>query len=98
MERLGGLHKFMNWKRGMLTDSGGFQMVSLLKLAQITEVQDGVVVCLFCSYFSLSGGCELLVSPRRLANAAHSRGAGQSLSLCYRLSLSHAPSSLRSAT
>lgn len=27
----------MNWKRNLLTDSGGFQMVSLLKLAEITE-------------------------------------------------------------
>ena len=27
----------MNWKRALLTDSGGFQMVSLLKLAKITE-------------------------------------------------------------
>ena len=27
----------MNWKRALLTDSGGFQMVSLLKLAEITE-------------------------------------------------------------
>lgn len=33
----GGLHGFMNWKRNLLTDSGGFQMVSLLKLAEITE-------------------------------------------------------------
>lgn len=33
----GGLHKFMNWNRNILTDSGGFQMVSLLKLAEITE-------------------------------------------------------------
>ena len=32
-----GLHKFMHWDRGILTDSGGFQMVSLLKLAEITE-------------------------------------------------------------
>lgn len=39
MRQVGGLHKFMNWKRNILTDSGGFQMVSLLKLAQITEVQ-----------------------------------------------------------
>ena len=37
---MGGLHKFMSWDRGILTDSGGFQMVSLLKLAEITE--DGV--------------------------------------------------------
>jgi queuine tRNA-ribosyltransferase len=34
---MGGLHKFMQWNRGILTDSGGFQMVSLLKLAEITE-------------------------------------------------------------
>jgi len=38
MKKFGGLHKFMNWKRNILTDSGGFQMVSLLKLANITEV------------------------------------------------------------
>ena len=33
----GGLHPWMRWGRGMLTDSGGFQMVSLQKLAKITE-------------------------------------------------------------
>jgi tRNA-guanine family transglycosylase len=38
IDNLGGLHKFINWDRGILTDSGGFQMVSLLKFAQITEV------------------------------------------------------------
>jgi len=38
LEKIGGLHKFMNWNRNILTDSGGFQMVSLLKLAEITEI------------------------------------------------------------
>ncbi|BAT08545.1 Os09g0469900 [Oryza sativa Japonica Group] len=28
IDDLGGLHKFMNWKRALLTDSGGFQMVA----------------------------------------------------------------------
>ncbi|ESP03247.1 hypothetical protein LOTGIDRAFT_205064 [Lottia gigantea] len=37
LEKAGGLHKFMKWKRSLLTDSGGFQMVSLLKFAEITE-------------------------------------------------------------
>ncbi|XP_066253782.1 queuine tRNA-ribosyltransferase catalytic subunit isoform X2 [Euwallacea similis] len=37
LRKAGGLHKFMNWDRNLLTDSGGFQMVSLLKLAEITE-------------------------------------------------------------
>ncbi|KAF9811968.1 hypothetical protein SFRURICE_021325 [Spodoptera frugiperda] len=37
LTKAGGLHKFMGWNRALLTDSGGFQMVSLLKLAEITE-------------------------------------------------------------
>ncbi|KAH9690582.1 Queuine tRNA-ribosyltransferase catalytic subunit 1 [Citrus sinensis] len=37
IDELGGLHKFINWPRALLTDSGGFQMVSLLHLADITE-------------------------------------------------------------
>ena len=37
MDKCGGLHNFMGWKRNLLTDSGGFQMVSLLELAEITE-------------------------------------------------------------
>uniref|UniRef100_A0A1B0FJA3 Queuine tRNA-ribosyltransferase catalytic subunit 1 n=1 Tax=Glossina morsitans morsitans TaxID=37546 RepID=A0A1B0FJA3_GLOMM len=37
LEKAGGLHKFMAWPRALLTDSGGFQMVSLLKLAEIDE-------------------------------------------------------------
>ena len=34
---LGGLHKFMNWDRPILTDSGGFQVFSLASLRKITE-------------------------------------------------------------
>ena len=34
---LGGLHKFMNWDRPILTDSGGFQVFSLAKLRKIKE-------------------------------------------------------------
>jgi queuine tRNA-ribosyltransferase len=35
--RLGGLHKFMNWPRPILTDSGGFQVMSLAALRKISE-------------------------------------------------------------
>lgn len=35
--RLGGIHKFFNWDRPVLTDSGGFQVFSLAKLRKITE-------------------------------------------------------------
>jgi queuine tRNA-ribosyltransferase len=34
---LGGLHKFMNWPRPILTDSGGFQVMSLAKLRKLSE-------------------------------------------------------------
>ena len=35
--RLGGLHKFMGWTKPILTDSGGFQVMSLSKIAKVTE-------------------------------------------------------------
>jgi queuine tRNA-ribosyltransferase len=35
--RLGGLHKFMRWQKPILTDSGGFQVMSLSKISKVTE-------------------------------------------------------------
>ncbi len=35
--RMGGLHRFMNWERPILTDSGGFQVMSLAELRKLTE-------------------------------------------------------------
>ncbi|MFQ1699908.1 tRNA guanosine(34) transglycosylase Tgt [Loktanella agnita] len=37
IDRLGGLHKFMNWDKPILTDSGGFQVMSLSDLRKLTE-------------------------------------------------------------
>ncbi|WP_372603410.1 tRNA guanosine(34) transglycosylase Tgt [Actibacterium sp.] len=37
IDRLGGLHKFMNWQKPILTDSGGFQVMSLAGLRKLTE-------------------------------------------------------------
>ena len=37
VQRLGGLHKFMNWPRPILTDSGGYQVMSLSELRKLTE-------------------------------------------------------------
>ncbi len=54
---LGGLHKFMNWNGPILTDSGGFQVMSLSKLRHITE--DGVV---FKSHID---GSKHFLSPER---------------------------------
>lgn len=42
IKQLGGLHNFMNWKKGpILTDSGGFQVFSMSKIRKITE--EGVI-------------------------------------------------------
>src|SRR3712207_8704818 len=37
VKKMGGLHKFMNWDRPILTDSGGFQVFSLSKIRKIKE-------------------------------------------------------------
>ena len=37
IEALGGLHRFMNWQGPILTDSGGFQVMSLSKLSKVSE-------------------------------------------------------------
>ena len=41
IEKLGGLHKFMNWDGAILTDSGGYQLYSLSKLRQVND--NGVI-------------------------------------------------------
>ena len=55
--RLGGLHRFMNWDRPILTDSGGYQVMSLSELRKITE--DGVT---FASHID---GSRHLLTPER---------------------------------
>jgi hypothetical protein len=57
VDTMGGLHGFINWPRGMLTDSGGFQMVSLLHLADITE--EGV------EFQSPVDGSKMLLTPEQ---------------------------------
>lgn len=52
-----GLHTFMAWPRNILTDSGGFQMVSLLHLAEIKE--EGV------TFQSPVDGSEMLLTPEQ---------------------------------
>ncbi len=55
--RLGGLHRFMRWDRPILTDSGGFQVMSLAKIAKVTE--DGV------TFQSHIDGSRHALSPER---------------------------------
>ena len=55
--RLGGLHRFMGWNRPILTDSGGYQVMSLSELSKITE--EGV------SFKSHLDGSRHMLSPER---------------------------------
>src|SRR3954452_6167150 len=55
--RLGGLHAFMGWERPILTDSGGYQVMSLSELTKVSE--EGVT---FASHLD---GTRHLLSPER---------------------------------
>lgn len=57
VERLGGLHRFMNWPAPILTDSGGFQVMSLAALRKLTE--EGV------TFQSHLDGSRHLLTPER---------------------------------
>ena len=64
---LGGLHKFMNWPHPILTDSGGFQIFSLNKLAKVTE--EGV------TFQSHIDGSSHFISPERSMEIQQALGA-----------------------
>src|SRR5262250_346479 len=67
IRKLGGLHRFMSWRRAILTDSGGFQVFSLSDLRKITD--EGV---LFRSHLD---GTALFLSPESATEAQIALGA-----------------------
>ncbi|KAL0212326.1 hypothetical protein RCL1_005952 [Eukaryota sp. TZLM3-RCL] len=67
LEQQGGLHQLMSWKRNILTDSGGFQMVSLLSLSQLTE--EGV------TFSSPVDNSSTLLTPERSIQIQHAIGS-----------------------
>jgi len=64
---LGGLHRFMNWPQAILTDSGGFQVMSLASLRKITE--EGV------AFRSHLDGSKHLLTPEHSVEIQHMLGA-----------------------
>lgn len=64
---LGGLHKFMNWSGPILTDSGGFQVMSLANLRKITE--EGV------RFQSHIDGTKYMLTPERSMEIQHLLGS-----------------------
>ncbi|NXE01909.1 TGT ribosyltransferase, partial [Chaetorhynchus papuensis] len=67
VRRSGGLHGFMDWPHNLLTDSGGFQMVSLLELSEVSE--EGV------RFQPPHGGEQLLLSPEKSMEIQNALGA-----------------------
>lgn len=67
IQKLGGLHKFMNWKRPILTDSGGFQVMSLAKRRKIEA--DGV------RFQSHIDGNEYFLTPERAIDIQRALGS-----------------------
>ena len=65
--RAGGLHKFMNWNKPILTDSGGFQGFSLASLNNITD--DGV------KFSSHIDGSKHLFTPEKAMEIQHNLGS-----------------------
>jgi len=73
VERADGLHKFMNWPNGILTDSGGFQVFSLSKLRRITD--DGV-------YFnSHIDGSRHFLNPEKVVDIQEKLGSD--IAMCF---------------
>ncbi|KAI0011265.1 Queuine tRNA-ribosyltransferase [Xylariaceae sp. FL0662B] len=64
---IGGAHKLQGWNHNILTDSGGFQMVSLLKLANITE--EGV------RFLSPHDGTPMLLTPEHSISLQNTIGS-----------------------
>jgi queuine tRNA-ribosyltransferase len=67
VEEAGGLHRFMNWDQGILTDSGGFQVFSLSDLREITE--EGV------HFRNHLNGDKLFLSPEKSIGIQNSLGS-----------------------
>uniref|UniRef100_A0A8D0GI44 Queuine tRNA-ribosyltransferase catalytic subunit 1 n=1 Tax=Sphenodon punctatus TaxID=8508 RepID=A0A8D0GI44_SPHPU len=67
IKKANGLHGFMNWPRNLLTDSGGFQMVSLVELSEVTE--EGV------RFRSPYDGEEILLSPEKSIEIQNALGS-----------------------
>jgi queuine tRNA-ribosyltransferase len=67
VQRLGGLHGFMGWKRPILTDSGGYQVMSLSELTKVTE--EGV------AFKSHLDGSSHMLSPERSIEVQRLLGA-----------------------
>ena len=87
---LGGLHRFMGWHGPLLTDSGGFQLVSLAKLTKVND--QGV------TFQSHIDGKLLHISPERVVKIQESLGADVAMVLDHAVRLPGDPEQIADAT
>ena len=87
--RLGGLHTFMGWDRPILTDSGGFQVLSLAKLRKITD--EGV------AFQSHIDGARHLLTPERAVEIQCLLGADIQMQLDECVGLPATPETIAAA-
>lgn len=71
--KAGGLHRFMNWKKNILTDSGGFQVFSLSKLRKISD--EGV------EFQSHIDGSRHFLTPEKVMDIEQKLGAD--IAMCF---------------
>ena len=67
IEKMGGLHKFMNWNKSILTDSGGFQVMSLSQIRKISD--EGV------EFSSHIDGSKHFLTPEKSIEIQHQLGS-----------------------
>ena len=79
VKSLGGLNKFINWNRPILTDSGGFQVFSLIREnAKFGEIQDKQIV-----FRSEKSGEKIIFTPEKCIRAQFDYGADILMCLDY---------------
>ncbi|MBR4106414.1 MAG: tRNA guanosine(34) transglycosylase Tgt [Alphaproteobacteria bacterium] len=83
VEKMGGLHKFMNWDKPILTDSGGFQVMSLSGLRKLSE--EGV------AFSSHVDGKKFFLSPEESIHIQHKLDSNITMCMdeCVKLPAEH---------
>ena len=89
VRKMGGLHRFMGWDGSILTDSGGFQVMSLTELNKITE--EGV------EFRSHLDGSKHLLTPEKAMQIQDGLGTDIAMSFDQLVELPAAPEKIREA-
>jgi queuine tRNA-ribosyltransferase len=89
IERLGGLHRFMNWPHSILTDSGGYQVYSLAEIRKVNE--KGV------EFRSPHDGAMMLMTPEESIRIQHRLGSDIVMAFDECLPYEAQPDSVRSS-